>query len=106
MTSGIQDKYLKTILLFSVPFISLLITPWASAEPVNQSKMTFLVPTALALTGILFSNFRYLLTRFNKYFLVLIFMFLGQLILVLVLSPAPFNQPWLPAISCKKTLAV
>jgi O-antigen ligase len=92
MISGIQDKYLKTILLFSVPFIGLLITPWISADPVNQSKMTLLVPTALASTAILFSNFRNLLPRFNKYFLVLISLFLSQLILVLVFSPAPFNQ--------------
>lgn len=92
MTSGIQDKYLKTILLFSVPFIGLLITPWASADPVNQSKMTILVPTALAAAGILLINFRNLLARFNRYFLILVFLFLSQLTLVLLLSPAPFNQ--------------
>ena len=92
MTSGIQDKYLKTILLSFIPLIGLFITPWASADPVNQSKMTILVPAALASAGILLSNFRNLLARSNSYFLILVFLFLSQLILVLAFSPAPFNQ--------------
>lgn len=92
MNLGVQEKYIKTILLLTVPAIGLLITPWASADPVNQSKMTLLVPTALMSMAIILSNYRYLLSKFSKFFLLLLLLFFVQLLLVLFLSPAPFNQ--------------
>ena len=92
MDLGIRQKYVQNILLLVVPLIAIFITPWGSADPVNQSKMSILVPSALLMLGILVSNFKSFLQRINKNFALLITLFICQLIFVVILSPGPYHQ--------------
>ncbi len=92
MNRTIDDTLMSKILLFSGPAICLLITPFISADPFNQSKMTLLVPCALSIFAIMVTNFKIYLIRNNSIFLILISLFILQLFFVLFFAPAPFNQ--------------
>ena len=72
--------------------VALFITPNVSSEPVDQPKMTLMVPLAFAALFLLIANIRLAFRNINRWYLVSVLLFMIQLALVLIFSDAPFNQ--------------
>jgi O-antigen ligase len=92
MTVFLPLRHIEKVLLFAVPAISVITTPIFSADPINLPKASLLAVCGFAILGLVLPNFRGLTSSLNISYLVVIFIFLVQTLIVLIYSGAPFDQ--------------
>lgn len=92
MKLSIQKTAISGALLFAAPAISLLITPFASLDPINIPKMTLLVLSASFILGVLFSNARESFFSRSNILIVISIFFIIQLAIVVIFAPGVINQ--------------
>jgi len=85
-------RLLARILLIAGPVVTLVVSPWASYDPINIPKLTILLACAGIALALLLVDFRVLLTSPYRSTVVVSVLFKLDLLLVLITSPSPFNQ--------------
>ena len=92
MVSKTEQSVLSLIVLIAGIGAGLIITPSVSMDPINVPKLSVLIPSGFVILGILLLSLKKYLSSANRVFLGLLFLFLIQIALVLLLADAPFSQ--------------
>ena len=80
-------------LVVAVSLITLVLTPWVNSDSLIIPKIIILFLTGMFFLPQVLSNFRHYLSNFwLKITFFLALLFLIQMIIAIVLSPAPFEQ--------------
>jgi O-antigen ligase len=92
MVSKTDRSVLSLIVLVAGIGTGLIISPSISLDPINIPKLSVLVPSGFMIVGIILLSLKKYMFGMSRIFLSLLFLFLFQMTLVLLLADAPFNQ--------------
>lgn len=92
MISKTERGILSLAVLIAGIGAGLIITPSISLDPINIPKLSVLIPSGFTIVGIILLSLKKYLFSMNRIFLSLLFLFLFQITLVLLIADAPFNQ--------------